>query len=46
MKCQNCNDTGLVIYEEKAPSPPYKEGTTLEYGKRCECVEKERLGRL
>lgn len=37
MTCSYCNDTGWFLYFKDAPSPPYKQGMQLEYGKECIC---------
>jgi hypothetical protein len=39
MSCQFCQGLGVVLYKEDAPSPPYKQGSQLEYAMRCVCVE-------
>lgn len=41
-KCKDCMDTGWLIYEKPAPSPPYAEGKFLEYGVYCYKCEKGR----
>lgn len=38
MKCKICKDIGWILYKKDAPSPPYKEGTKLEYAQQCACV--------
>ena len=37
MTCKFCKDTGWYLYKEKAPSPPYNQGSQLEFAKRCVC---------
>ena len=37
MTCQYCHGVGWLLYKEEAPSPPYNQGTELEYAKRCVC---------
>jgi hypothetical protein len=37
MICEYCKDTGWFLYKEDAPSPPYKEGSQLEFAKGCAC---------
>ena len=42
MACNHCNGTGWILYKDKAPSPPYKEGSELEYARECVCREPKR----
>ncbi len=35
--CPKCKDTGWILYQKEAPSPPYKQGEVLDYGIRCDC---------
>ena len=37
MTCKYCKDTGWYLYKENAPSPPYNQGSQLEFTKRCVC---------
>lgn len=37
MTCEYCKGTGLFLYKEDAPCPPYIQGTQLEFAKRCVC---------
>lgn len=37
MICAYCKGTGWFLYNELAPSPPYKQGQQLEFAKRCVC---------
>ena len=37
MTCKYCKGTGWFLYKEDAPSPPYKQGTQLEFAKGCGC---------
>lgn len=39
MNCNNCKDTGWILYQKEAPSPPYKQGQFFEYGARCNCKD-------
>jgi hypothetical protein len=40
--CKDCSDSGWLLYKKQAPSPPYKEGITLDYGVYCNLCEKGR----
>jgi hypothetical protein len=35
MTCEKCKGTSWLMYVKDAPSPPYKEGSKLDYGVRC-----------
>lgn len=37
MTCPYCKGIGWLLYEEDAPSPPYKQGSKLEFAKECVC---------
>lgn len=37
MNCLKCKDTGWILYQKAAPSPPYKENQQLDYGVECDC---------
>ena len=37
MTCPVCKGTGWFLYKEDAPSPPYKQGSKLEFAKGCAC---------
>jgi hypothetical protein len=37
-KCEKCNGKGLSLFQKPAPSPPYLEGSMLEYAVFCECI--------
>jgi hypothetical protein len=40
MTCPKCEGKYWLLYQKPAPSPPYKEGTFLDYGVRCDaCYE-------
>lgn len=39
-KCDFCKDTGWITFKREAPSPPYKEGTLIDYGINCNKCEK------
>lgn len=40
MTCPKCNGKFWLLYQKEAPSPPYKQGTMLDYGVRCDlCYE-------
>ena len=37
MICRKCFNTGWILYKKDAPSPPYKEGSKIEYARDCDC---------
>lgn len=42
MSCEYCHGVGWLLYKEEAPSPPYNQGTELEYAKRCVCAHESK----
>jgi hypothetical protein len=40
--CKDCSDTGWLLYTKPAPSPPYLESKTLDYGVYCNLCDKGR----
>ena len=40
-KCLICRDTGMELYKKIAPSPPYKKGSYLDFGRPCKCTVRQ-----